>query len=113
MPEPTKTPGGVEIEDVTVGSGAECKPGDTVHVHYRGTLISGQEFDSNWDDPRPIKFPLRSLIQGWQEGIPGMKVGGTRRLTIPYQLAYGERGSPPAIPPRSNLIFDIKLVGLG
>ena len=113
MSEPTTTKSGLVIEDITLGDGKECKASDTVHVHYRGTLTSGQEFDSNWDDKKPIKFPLQNLIPGWQEGIPGMKVGGHRKLTVPYPLAYGERGSPGTIPPKSTLVFDIRLVGLG
>ena len=113
MSTETTTPSGITLVDTVVGTGAECTSGATVHVHYTGMLTSGTIFDSNWDDPSPIKFPLRDLIKGWQEGIPGMKVGGTRRLTIPYQLAYGERGIPGTIPPKSTLVFDIKLVGLG
>lgn len=109
----SKTPSGIVIEDTKVGTGAACtSPDQTVKVHYRGTLTSGQEFDSSYKRGQPIKFALRQLIQGWQEGIPGMKVGGVRQLTIPWKLAYGERGSPPAIPPRSDLVFQIELLGV-
>ncbi|MBX3364072.1 MAG: FKBP-type peptidyl-prolyl cis-trans isomerase [Phycisphaeraceae bacterium] len=113
MPDPTTTPSGLVIEEVTIGEGQECRPSDTVHVHYRGTLTSGKVFDSNWDDDEPIRFPLANLIEGWKKGIPGMKIGGVRKLTIPYPLAYGERGIPGTIPPKATLVFDIKLVGLG
>lgn len=102
----------LQIEDTVVGEGAECPANATVEVHYRGTLMDGTEFDSSYKRGQSIEFPLQNLIQGWQEGIPGMKVGGKRKLTIPYKLAYGERGSPPAIPPRSDLIFEIELLGV-
>lgn len=102
----------VQIEDIQVGDGAECPAGATVKVHYTGTLMDGTKFDSSKDRGEPITFPLGNLIQGWQEGIPGMKVGGTRKLTIPYAKAYGERGAPPAIPPRSDLKFEIELLDI-
>jgi FKBP-type peptidyl-prolyl cis-trans isomerase FkpA len=101
----------MQIEDLVVGTGAECKPNATVKVHYRGTLLNGTEFDSSYKRGKPIEFALEDLIQGWQEGIPGMKVGGKRKLTVPWQKAYGERGHPPAIPPKSDLIFEIELLG--
>lgn len=102
----------VQIEDLVVGTGAECKPGSTVKVHYKGTLLNGTVFDSSYDSGQPITFPLNNLIAGWQEGIPGMKIGGKRKLTIPYMKAYGERGIPGAIPPKSDLLFEIELLGL-
>ncbi len=102
----------LKIEDLEVGDGKECPPGATVTVHYKGTLMDGTEFDSSYKRGQPIEFPLGNLIQGWQEGIPGMKVGGKRKLTVPYQLGYGERGSPPVIPPRADLIFEIELLGV-
>jgi len=101
------------IEDIETGSGDECPRDATVTVHYTGSLMNGTKFDSSKDRGEPITFPLTSLIEGWQRGIPGMKVGGTRRLTIPYDMGYGERGSPPAIPPRSDLVFEIELLGVG
>lgn len=100
------------IEDLTVGSGAECKPSAKVKVHYRGTLMDGTEFDSSYGRGQPIEFPLDNLIEAWQKGIPGMKVGGKRRLMVPYAMGYGLRGSPPAIPPKADLIFDIELLGV-
>ncbi len=104
-------PGGLIVEDIKVGEGIACPRNATVTIHYTGTLENGTQFDSSRDG-KPATFPLRSLIAGWQEGIPGMKVGGVRKLTIPYQLGYGERGSPPVIPPRAKLIFEIELFGM-
>lgn len=101
----------MQIEDIVVGEGVECKPNATIKVHYRGTLLNGKEFDSSYKRGKPIEFPLANLIQGWQEGIPGMKVGGKRKLVIPWQKAYGEHGHPPAIPPKSDLVFEIELLG--
>lgn len=102
---------GVNIEDLVVGTGAVCTAKHTVTVHYRGTLLNGTEFDSSIGGP-PIDFPLRDLIVGWQEGIPGMKVGGKRKLTIHWSKAYGEHGMPPTIPPKSDLVFEIELLGV-
>jgi len=115
MPEPTKpakpttTASGLIIEDLVAGSGAEAKPHATVTIHYRGTLTDGKEFDSSHSRGKPATFGLDQLIKGWQAGIPGMKVGGKRRLTVPPQLGYGARGSPPVIPPNATLVFDIEL----
>jgi peptidylprolyl isomerase len=81
------------IVDVVEGDGAEAVPGGQVLVHYVGVdFETGEQFDASWDRGEPISFPLRGLIQGWQDGIPGMKVGGRRQLTIPPALAYGETG---------------------
>ena len=101
---------GVKIEDVVVGTGAACPSGARVNVHYRGTLMNGTEFDSSYKRGQPIEFPLRNLIQGWQEGIPGMKVGGKRRLTVPPALGYGKRGVPGVIPENATLVFEIELL---
>ena len=103
-----KRPDGMTIEDVKVGTGEEAKAHDTVTIHYRGTLQDGTEFDSSYARGQPATFPLDNLIKGWQEGIPGMKVGGKRRLTIPPDLAYGQRRMP-GIPPGSTLNFEIEL----
>jgi FKBP-type peptidyl-prolyl cis-trans isomerase len=100
------------IEDLKIGEGDEAKPSSTITIHYHGTsLTSGKVVDST-RGKAPAQFRLTSLIQGWQMGIPGMKVGGIRRLTIPWQLAYGERGAGSDIPPKTDLVFAIELTGL-
>lgn len=100
----------LRFEDVVEGEGAEVQPGDTVTIDYVGALNeNGVIFDSSVSRGEPATFPLDNLIQGWQEGIPGMKIGGQRRLFIPAELAYGEAGSGDSIPPNSDLIFDIEL----
>lgn len=95
------------------GSGPEAKKGDIVEVDYTGTLTDGTEFDSS-EGRGPIKFTLGigQVIEGWDRGIAGMKVGGSRTLTIPPELAYGEAGFPPAIPPNATLVFDVELVSI-
>lgn len=106
---------GLVIEDVEVGTGAEVLPGSTVKVYYQGFLADGNQFDGNFDfgtktETRdPIEFSLNGVIQGWQDGIPGMKVGGTRKLTIPPQFAYGEQGSG-SIPGNATLTFTVKVL---
>ncbi len=99
-------------EDVKVGEGAEAKEGSAVKVHYTGTLKSGKKFDSSRDRDEPFEFTigLGQVIKGWEKGVVGMKVGGQRKLTIPFDLAYGEAGKPPDIPPRATLLFDIELL---
>ncbi len=101
----------LQIRDLNVGEGTEAKAGATVKVHYVGVgYDSGEEFDSSWERGAPIEFPLRGLIKGWQDGIPGMKVGGRRELTIPPALAYGERGGHPLA--GQTLIFVIDLISV-
>lgn len=104
-----KGKGGLKVWDVKAGTGAEAKAGDTVTIHYTGWLKDGTDFDSSHKRGEKAEFPLGNLIKGWQEGIPGMKVGGTRRLYIPYEMAYGAKGRPPLIPAKSDLIFEIEL----
>ena len=103
------------IDDIVVGDGAEAKAGDVAHVHYVGVAFSsGEEFDSSWNRGPALSFPLGGgrVIQGWDQGIQGMKVGGRRRLTIPSHLAYGDRGAGGVIAPGETLIFVCDLVGL-
>ena len=105
-------PANLEINDIVVGTGTEAKPGDTVRVHYLGVEHeSGEQFDASWDRGESIEFPLRGLIQGWQEGIPGMKVGGRRELIIPPEKAYGRAGSGHRLSGKT-LIFIIDLLGV-
>lgn len=100
------------IEDIVVGDGAEAVPGGTVKVHYVGVEYdTGEEFDSSWNRGESIEFPLRGLIQGWQDGIPGMKVGGRRKLVIPPAQAYGPAGSGHRLSGKT-LIFVIDLLGV-
>jgi len=100
------------IEDIVVGTGAEATPGSTVDVHYLGVEYdTGDEFDSSWSRGQSINFPLRSLIAGWQEGIPGMKVGGRRKLVVPPRMAYGPAGSGHRLGGKT-LIFVIDLLGV-
>lgn len=102
----------LEIVDEKVGDGAEAKKGDSVKVHYTGTLMNGREFDSSRGKGDGFTFTLGEgkVIKGWDEGVPGMKVGGKRKLTIPWQLAYGESGSGEKIPPKAALKFDVELL---
>jgi len=104
----------MKIEDLVEGTGAEAKAGQTVSVHYVGTLTDGRKFDSSRDRGTPFKFPLGAgrVIQGWDRGVAGMKIGGQRRLTIPPELAYGARGFPPVIPANATLVFEIELLDL-
>jgi peptidylprolyl isomerase len=105
-------PTDLKIEDIVVGEGAEAKPGDNVEVHYVGVEFrSGEEFDASWNRGQSIEFPLRGLIQGWQEGIPGMKVGGRRQLTIPPEKAYGPAGAGHRLSGKT-LVFVIVLLGV-
>jgi peptidylprolyl isomerase len=107
-------PAGLEIEDIKEGDGAAVQPGATITAHYVGVSYStGKEFDSSWSRGEPATFPLAQVIPGWQQGIPGMKVGGRRRLVIPPDLGYGEVGQPPDIGPNETLIFVIDLVDAG
>ena len=102
----------LDIVDIVVGDGAEATAGATVDVHYLGVEYdTGEEFDSSWNRGQSINFPLGSLIAGWQQGIPGMKVGGRRELIVPPALAYGEAGGGHQLSGRT-LIFVIDLLGV-
>jgi peptidylprolyl isomerase len=108
-------PADLQITDLTVGSGEEAKPGQTVDVHYVGVAFStGEEFDASWNRGEVFSFPLGRgrVIQGWDQGVAGMKVGGRRKLVIPPHLAYGERGAGGAIKPGETLIFVVDLLGV-
>lgn len=102
---------GLQIEEVTLGTGAEAVAGKDVEVHYTGTLTNGQKFDSSVDRGEPFTFALGAgqVIQGWDKGVAGMKEGGKRKLTIPPELAYGNRQVGP-IPANSTLIFEVELL---
>jgi FKBP-type peptidyl-prolyl cis-trans isomerase len=108
------TASGLVIEEIIEGSGAEAAAGRHVTVHYTGWLTDGTKFDSSKDRSEPFDFPLgaRHVIAGWDEGVQGMKIGGTRKLTIPPQLGYGARGAGGVIPPNATLVFEVELLGI-
>lgn len=103
----------LQIIDVTPGAGDEVPTGATITAHYTGALVAdGTIFQSSHDFGSPISFPLGGVIAGWTEGVPGMKVGGVRRLVIPAAKAYGASSPAPNIPANSDLVFDIELVSI-
>ncbi len=103
----------LEITDTEVGTGEEVLPGATITAHYTGALVkNGIIFQSSHDFGKAITFPLNGVIAGWTQGVPGMKVGGTRRLVIPAVMAYGASSPAPNIPANSDLVFDIDLVAI-
>ena len=105
---------GLEIEDQIVGDGDEAAAGQTVEVHYTGWLTDGTKFDSSHDRNQTFSFKLGAgqVIAGWDQGVAGMKIGGARKLTIPADLGYGERGAGGVIPPGATLVFKVELIGL-
>lgn len=103
----------LEIVDTEVGTGAEVQPGATITAHYTGALVkNGIIFQSSHDFGKAITFPLSGVIAGWTQGVPGMKIGGTRRLIIPAEMAYGASSPASNIPANSDLVFDIDLVAI-
>ncbi len=102
------------IEDIKIGEGREVKSGDTVVMHYRGTLVDGTKFDSSYDRNQPFttQIGVGQVIKGWDQGVPGMKIGGKRKLTVPADLGYGERGAGEVIPPDATLIFEVELLDI-
>ena len=108
------TASGLIIEDTLEGTGDTATAGQMVSVHYTGWLTDGTKFDSSKDRNDPFNFPLggRRVIAGWDEGVQGMKVGGTRKLTIPPELGYGARGAGGVIPPNATLVFEVELLGV-
>jgi len=106
MAEPT-------IEDLVAGKGPEAVRGKTVEVHYTGWLTDGKQFDSSvGGDPFSFRLGAGEVIEGWDRGVAGMKVGGKRKLTIPPGLGYGRRGAPPVIPPDATLVFEVELLSV-
>jgi FKBP-type peptidyl-prolyl cis-trans isomerase len=114
----TTTASGLQYEDTTVGTGAEAVPGKTCQMHYTGWLwvdnAKGKKFDSSLDRGDPFSFALGAgqVIKGWDEGVAGMKIGGSRTLLIPANLGYGARGAGGVIPPNATLLFEVQLLGL-
>ncbi len=102
-------------EDIKVGDGAEAVSGKKVTVHYVGTLTDGKKFDSSRDRGKGFSFELGrgQVIKGWDQGVAGMKIGGMRKLTIPPEMAYGDKGFSNLIPPNSTLVFEVELLGVG
>lgn len=112
--QPMPTPSGLEYIEVAVGTGPAARSGQQVSVHYTGWLSNGTKFDSSVDRGQPFQFALGrgQVIQGWDEGVAGMQVGGKRRLIIPPNFGYGVRGAGGVIPPNATLIFDVELLGV-
>ena len=111
-PSEVRTASGLKYTDLVEGTGPTPQPGQTVSVHYLGTLQNGTKFDSSYDRGAPMEYKIgvQSMIKGWDEGVSTMRVGGKRRLIVPPALGYGPSGRPPKIPPNSTLVFEIELL---
>lgn len=107
-----KLASGLQYDDLVVGSGKMAEAGMNVSIHYTGYLLDGTKFDSSLDRGEPLKFQIADgrMIPGFDEGVRGMRIGGKRKLQVPWSMAYGEAGRPPQIPPKSNLVFDVELL---
>ncbi len=103
---------GLVFTSLKAGTGTSPSASDTVKVHYRGTLTNGTEFDSSYKRGQPIEFPLNGVIPCWTEGVQKMKIGEKAKLVCPSEIAYGDRGSPPAIPGGATLVFEVELLGI-
>jgi FKBP-type peptidyl-prolyl cis-trans isomerase FkpA len=112
LPAPVTTPSGLVYQSLKEGSGTPPAATDTVKVHYRGTLMDGQEFDSSYQRGEPAEFALNRVIRCWTEGVQMMKPGGKARLTCPPAIAYGERGAGGVIPPNATLQFEVELLSV-
>lgn len=111
-PKAIQTSSGLIFDEILVGTGPQPTLASTVLVHYHGTLIDGTVFDSSVQRGEPIKFPLKNVIPGWQEGVALMRAGGKATLIIPSDIAYGDNGSPPVIPPGATLKFEVELISV-
>ena len=107
------TASGLQYQVLTEGKGDSPKATDTVTVHYKGTLLNGETFDSSYDRGQPVSFPLQNVIPGWTEGLQLMKPGAKYKFVIPSALAYGERGAGVKIGPNSTLVFEVELLSVG
>ena len=108
----TTTASGLKIHDEKVGDGPSPKMGQTVRVHYIGRFENGKEFNNSYSGGQPAEFRIGGVIEGWNEALQTMKVGGKRKIWVPSKIAYGPQGRPPTIPPNANLEFDIELLGI-
>lgn len=113
-PPESSQSGELTVQEISEGTGAEVKSGDSVVMHYKGTLQDGTVFDSSYDRGQPFETQIGvgAVIKGWDKGVPGMKVGGKRLLVIPAELGYGSQGYPPSIPPNATLFFEVELVSI-